>query len=57
MPAGLLTGEDAKDVASYVAAVAGRDDVTAAPAAARRRQLAARTATRTRPTGRRRYPS
>ncbi len=34
MPAGLLTGEDAKDVASYVAAVAGRDDVTAAPAPA-----------------------
>ena len=34
MPAGLLTGADAKDVASYVAAVAGRDDVTAAPAPA-----------------------
>jgi mono/diheme cytochrome c family protein len=33
MPGGLLTGEDAKDVASYVAAVAGRDDVTAEPAA------------------------
>ena len=31
MPAGLLTGDDAKDVARYVAAVAGRDDVTAAP--------------------------
>ena len=36
MPAGLLTGADAKDVASYVAAVAGREDVTApvAPPAA-----------------------
>ncbi|HMS61392.1 MAG TPA: c-type cytochrome [Solirubrobacteraceae bacterium] len=35
MPAALLTGADAKDVASYVAAVAGRDDVTApAPAPA-----------------------
>lgn len=33
MPAGLLTGEDAKDVASYVAAVAGREDVTAPVAA------------------------
>lgn len=33
MPAGLLTGADAKDVASYVAAVAGREDVTAAVAA------------------------
>jgi len=34
MPAGLLTGADAKDVASYVAAVAGREDVTAAAAPA-----------------------
>lgn len=35
MPAGLLSGEDAKDVASFVEAVAGRADVTApAPAAA-----------------------
>jgi mono/diheme cytochrome c family protein len=33
MPAGLLTGEEAKDVASYVAAVAGREDVTAPVAA------------------------
>ncbi len=32
-PPGLLTGEDAKDVASYVAAVAGREDVTAPVAA------------------------
>jgi mono/diheme cytochrome c family protein len=33
MPAGLLTGGEAKDVANYVAAVAGRDDVGAdAPA-------------------------
>lgn len=31
MPGGLLTGDEAKDVANYVAAVSGRGDVTATP--------------------------